>query len=80
MKANKPLISEALNKLFKVEVDTIRVVIRKGKAKRSGRHMTRGVHKKIAYVTLKEGYSLDFIPTSHVPVKPPTVQAEASVE
>jgi len=42
--------------------------------------MTRGVHKKIAYVTLKEGYSLDFIPTSHVPVKPPTVQAEASVE
>jgi len=59
--ANKPLIKEALEKLFNIKVDAVRIVVRKGKARRSGR-MKRVVHsplQKKAIVTLKEGYTLD---------------------
>jgi large subunit ribosomal protein L23 len=57
--ANKPMIVDALKKLFGVEVERIRVSISKGKRRRSGRHITVGVRKKKAIVTLKEGYSMD---------------------
>jgi large subunit ribosomal protein L23 len=57
--ANKPMIVDALKKLFGVEVERLRVSISKGKRRRSGRHITVGVRKKKAIVTLKEGYSMD---------------------
>ncbi|MGC2310184.1 MAG: 50S ribosomal protein L23 [Candidatus Babeliaceae bacterium] len=57
--ANKPMIAEALKKLFKVEVEKIRIIVSKGKNRRMGRHAFTGQMKKKAIVTLKKGYSID---------------------
>ena len=57
--ANKPLIAQALKKLFNVEADKIGIVINKGKRRRSGRHFSTGVKRKKAIITLKEGQSID---------------------
>jgi len=59
--ANKILIKQALKKLFNVEVARVCVQVRKGKNKNIARSrlITRSVHRKIAYVTLKKGYTLD---------------------
>lgn len=58
--ANKPLIKEAFKKLFNVEVDNIRIIVRKGKTRRVGRRMVHGSTKKKAIITLAEGHSLSF--------------------
>ncbi len=65
LKANKNQIKEAIETLFKVKVDKVRVVVRKGKKKRVGRRlMTKKTsNKKIAYVSLKEG-KLEIFPKS----------------
>jgi len=60
-KANKPLIIEALKKLFNVKIDKIATKIRKGKNKRVGRHVFTGKVSKQAIITLKEGYSVDLM-------------------
>jgi large subunit ribosomal protein L23 len=59
--ANKPLVAEALEKLFDVKVDSVRIIVRKGKFRKSrrGRAMTQGVTTKKAIVTLAAGHSLD---------------------
>jgi len=57
--ANKPMIAEALRKLFDIVVEKIRIVTSQGKRRRSGRHVVVGAYKKKAIITLKEGYSLD---------------------
>jgi large subunit ribosomal protein L23 len=59
--ANKPLIAEALKKLFNVEVAKIGIIISKGKRRRVGRHHTKGNMRKKAIITLKEGYSVDLM-------------------
>lgn len=60
MCANKPLIKSALKKLFNVEVANVRIQIRKGKSRSTrGRLATVGSDRKIAYVTLKKGHTLD---------------------
>ena len=61
MKANKPLVKEALEKLFSVKVKTVRISIRKPKNKMANRRAIKGVHSKRAIVTLKEGYSIDVL-------------------
>jgi large subunit ribosomal protein L23 len=58
-RANKPLVAEALKKLFNVETENIRMVIAKGKKRRVGRHEVYGKDRKKAIVTLKDGYSID---------------------
>lgn len=59
--ANKPLVKEALKKLFNVEVEDVKVLICKGKARRlRGRQVVAGLKKKKVIVTLKEGYSINF--------------------
>ena len=58
-KANKPMVKEAIEKLFNAKVDTIRMMNRKGKTRRVGRFLTRGKLEKRAIVKLKEGYSLN---------------------
>ncbi|PKN03631.1 50S ribosomal protein L23 [Candidatus Dependentiae bacterium HGW-Dependentiae-1] len=60
-KANKPLIKEALEKLFNVKVDSVRVIVSKGKLRRVGKFETCGSLRKKAIVTLKEGHSLDLL-------------------
>lgn len=57
--ANKPLVKEAFKKLFNVEVENVRIMIRGGKTRRVGRRLVQGSSKKKAIVTLAEGYSLD---------------------
>jgi large subunit ribosomal protein L23 len=57
--ANKPLIKEALKKLFNVEVEDVRIVICKGKRRRAGRKIVEGSDRKKAIVTPKAGYSIN---------------------
>jgi len=59
--ANKTLVAEALRKLFNVQVESVAVLIRKGKSKRIRKTNTKtsGSLEKRAIVTLAEGYSLD---------------------
>lgn len=60
-KANKPLIAEALEKLFDVKTKSVRIVVRKPKNRRAGRKIIKGVLKKTAIVTLQKGYSVDIL-------------------
>lgn len=59
--ANKVLVADALQKLFNVEVDSVAIIVRKGKNKRVRKtnQKTVGALEKRAVVTLAEGYSLD---------------------
>ncbi|MEI6532246.1 MAG: 50S ribosomal protein L23 [Candidatus Roizmanbacteria bacterium] len=63
--ANKYQISEEIEKLFKVKVQHINVVVRKGKIRKVGKKMkTRQLlDKKIAYIKLKEG-KIDLVPSA----------------
>lgn len=70
--ANKPLIAEALKKLFNVEVEKIGIVVNKGKKRRAGRFYTIGKKRKKAIITLKEGQSVDLmgLAESHMAAQP----------
>lgn len=57
--ANKPLVKEALKKLFNVEAEKVRIIVSKGKYRRSGRYVFQDKKRKKAIVTLKEGYAVD---------------------
>lgn len=59
VQANKPMVAEALKKLFNVETENIRIVLAKGKRRRAGRHSVYGKNRKKAIITLKSGYSAD---------------------
>lgn len=58
--SNKPLVKEAIERLFDVKVDSVRMLIRKGKFSRlkGGQTIQKSDTKK-AIVTLKEGYKVD---------------------
>ncbi len=58
--ANKIEIKDAVEKLFKVEVTAVKTVNVAGKVKRFGRNIGKRSNWKKAYVTLKEGSSVDF--------------------
>ena len=58
--ATKPEIKAAVELLFKVEVDSVQVLNRKGKEKRFGRFMGRRRSERKAYVVLKPGQELNF--------------------
>ncbi len=64
--ANKPLIKEAIEKLFAVKVDNIRIINRKGKNRFVRRHRVAGALEKKAIITLKEGYQVDVFGQSEV--------------
>ena len=53
--ANKPLIKEALKKLFNVDAQKIRTVTTQGKVRRAGRYEFQGNKRKKAIITLKKG-------------------------
>lgn len=59
MHANKNLVAEALEKLFNVKVEEVRIQIRKGKSRIVKRRVISRPDEKRAIVTLAEGYSLD---------------------
>lgn len=57
--ANKPLIKQAVEELFKVKVKAVNTTVTKGKSKRfRGRQGKRADVKK-AYVMLEEGNTID---------------------
>jgi large subunit ribosomal protein L23 len=58
--ATKPEIKAAIELLFKVQVESVQVLNRKGKVKRFGRFMGRRRHERKAYVSLKDGQEIDF--------------------
>ncbi len=58
--ATKPEIQKAVELMFDVKVEQVRVVNIKGKTKRSGRVMGRRNDVRKAYVKLAEGHDIDF--------------------
>jgi len=58
--ANKIEIKEAVEKFFKVEVVNVNTINVAGKNKRVGRRIGKRSNWKKAYVTLKEGSTVDF--------------------
>jgi large subunit ribosomal protein L23 len=59
--ANKEEIKQAVEKLFEVEVNSVRTVNVKGKTKRHGSSFGKRKDWKKAYVILKEGQDIDFV-------------------
>ena len=59
--ATKREIKSAVELLFEVEVDSVRVVNMKGKTKRHGLAVGKRANWKKAYVSLKEGQDIDFL-------------------
>ena len=57
--ATKPEIKAAVELLFKVEVDAVQVLNRKGKEKRFGRFIGRRRNERKAYVSLKDGQEIN---------------------
>lgn len=58
--ASKPEIKRAVELMFGVEVDGVKVANVKGKAKRFGRTLGKRPDWKKAYVKLKPGHDIDF--------------------
>src|SRR5262249_10454425 len=58
--ANKHAIKAAVEKIFKVKVDQVRVINYHGKTVRRGRTEGRKADWKKAYVTLKPGFQVDY--------------------
>lgn len=58
--SNKLEIKDAVQRFFGVEVDRVRTLVVRGKTKRFGRHQGRRSDWKKAYVTLREGQSINF--------------------
>ncbi|HKS17155.1 MAG TPA: 50S ribosomal protein L23 [Planctomycetota bacterium] len=63
VETNKVDIKQAVEKIYTVKVDAVRIVNVKGKSKRMKNMLLEGKRKnwKKAYVTLKEGFRLDVI-------------------
>lgn len=57
--ANKPVIKEALKKLFNIEAEKVRTIVAKGKVRRSGKHEFQDKTLKKAIITLKKGQAAE---------------------
>jgi large subunit ribosomal protein L23 len=57
--ATKPEIKAAVELMFKVQVEAVQVLNRKGKAKRFGRFVGRRRNERKAYVSLKDGQEIN---------------------
>jgi len=58
--ATKPEIKAAVELLFKVEVQSVQVLNRMGKQRRTGTVTGRKNHQRLAYVCLKPGQEIQF--------------------
>ena len=59
--STKQEVRKAVELLFEVEVDKVRIVNCRGKIKRFGQTFGRRKDRKKAYVSLAEGHTLDFL-------------------
>ncbi len=57
--ATKSEIKQAVEKIFEVQVDSVRTLVQDGKVKRFGRQFGRRNHWKKAYVSLAEGQTIE---------------------
>ncbi len=60
LQANKHQIKDAVENFFGVRVSNVRTLIVRGKMKRFGSHLGRRSNWKKAYVTLRDGDSINF--------------------
>ena len=60
--ANKPLIREEVERHYGVQVESVNMILKRGKIKRLGRSIGRRPSFKKAVVTLKAGQKLDIYP------------------
>ena len=78
--ANKSLVAQAMHKLFNVEVESVRVIVRKGKRKIS---RTRNVSfdnlRKVAIITLKKGQDMNLFADAPVSMNPTNFQQSNNV-
>jgi len=58
--ATKPEVKAAVELLFKVQVESVQMLVNKGKKKRAGRVLGRRSDVKKAYVSLKPGQEINF--------------------
>lgn len=58
--ANKPLVKTAVEHLFNVKVKSVQIANLPGKVKRFGNHTGKRSGYKKAYVSLQEGFDIDF--------------------
>jgi large subunit ribosomal protein L23 len=58
--ANKPMIKQAVETLFGVQVDTVRTQQKSGKLRRVGKFAGYRADSKKAFVKLVEGQNIDF--------------------
>jgi large subunit ribosomal protein L23 len=58
--ATKPEIKAAVELMFRVEVDSVQVLNRIGKEKRTGKFVGRRRNERKAYVVLKDGQEINF--------------------
>lgn len=58
--ANKAEIKAAVEKLFEVDVESVKTLVVKGKTKRFGRLMGKRSDVKKAYVRIKSGQEIEF--------------------
>ncbi|MBD3272884.1 50S ribosomal protein L23 [Candidatus Dependentiae bacterium] len=57
--SNKIMIKQAVEKIWDVKVDNVRVITVPGKTKSFGRRSFKSPSKKKAIITLKKGYKID---------------------
>jgi large subunit ribosomal protein L23 len=62
--ATKPVIKQAVEKMFNVQVQRVTVLNTRGKRKRVGRTPGRRSDSKKVYVRLKPGFDIDFLAKS----------------
>lgn len=60
--AKSPEIKKEIESIYKVEVEAINTINRKGKIKRLGRSLGRKPAYKKAIVTIKKGQTIDILP------------------
>jgi large subunit ribosomal protein L23 len=59
--ATKAEIKAAVEKLWEVKVKSVQTLVMKGKTKRFGRGMGKRSDWKKAYVSLQDGFDIDFL-------------------
>ena len=63
LSSSKAEVKQAVEELFKVKVEKVRIVNIKGKTKRFGGRRGKRSDLRKAYVTLGSGYDIDFVAT-----------------
>jgi large subunit ribosomal protein L23 len=79
--ANKTLVAQAMNKLFNVQVESVNIIVRKGKERISrARNTSVDNLRKIAIVTLKKGQDMNLFNDAAMAVEHSSAEQSARVQ